>query len=82
MKEVDTFIGLGRKDRILTLLVEGEPEESFPPQLRYIDDGKGSLTEIEPLAADVRGSGSMRSKLKTETLRLLAPMLGVGFDDL
>ena len=84
MEEVNTFIVLGRRERILTLLVQGEPEQSFPPQLRYMDDGRGGVTEIEPLAADVRAKSSaeMRRKLKTEKLRLLAPILGVGFDDL
>ena len=83
MKEVDFFIKLGRRNHILTLLVSGEPDEAFPPQLRFVEiDGK--LEEIEPLAADVRADSlkAMKKKLKVEKLRLLAPMLGVGFDDL
>ena len=84
MKEIDTFIALGKRDKILTLLVSGEPEESFPPQLRFLTDDSGETVEIEPLAADVRAksAGAMLRKLRTEKLRLLAPMLGVGFDDL
>ncbi len=83
MKEVDAFIAMGRRDRILTLLVQGEPEDSFPPKLRYslVD---GEMVEVEPLAADVRGATlkEMTKKLKVEKLRILAPILGVGFDDL
>ncbi len=84
MKEIDAFIALGRRDRILTLLISGEPEQSFPPQLRFAADDGGAVTELEPLAADVRSksAGRMKRKLGTEMLRLLAPMLGVGFDDL
>jgi WD40 repeat protein len=83
MKEIDAFIAMGRRNRILTLLVEGEPEDAFPPQLRYslVD---GIMTEIEPLAADVRGATlkEMISKMKVEKLRILAPILNVAFDDL
>ncbi len=40
--------------------------------------------EMEPLAADVRGKNKrdVLKVMKTEKLRLIAPMLGVGFDDL
>lgn len=83
MKEIDAFIAMGRRNRILTLLVEGEPKDAFPPQLRYslVD---GIMTEIEPLAADVRGVTlkEMISKMKVEKLRILAPILSVAFDDL
>jgi WD40 repeat protein len=84
LKEIDTFIELGKRDHILTLLAEGEPEESFPEQLRFITSADGTAEEIEPLAADIRAADwpGMKKKLKTEKLRLLAPMLGVAFDDL
>jgi WD40 repeat protein len=84
MAEVNYFIDAGRRDRILTLLVAGEPDESFPEQLRFVPDGEGGFTEREPLAADLRAPDLrvMKKKLRTEKLRLLAPMLGVGFDDL
>ena len=79
MAEIDYFIALGRRDRILTVLVSGEPEESFPAQLRFVDG-----EEREPLAADVRAASTAMSlrKVRGEKLRLLAPMLGVGYDDL
>ncbi|MDR0434660.1 MAG: toll/interleukin-1 receptor domain-containing protein [Gracilibacteraceae bacterium] len=84
MAEVDHFIATGRRDRILTLLAAGEPDESFPPQLRFLPDENGGMRELEPLAADLRAPTvrAMRRKLRVEKLRLLAPMLGVGFDDL
>jgi len=83
MREIDLFIEMGRRDRILTLLIEGEPGESFPEQLRFVQTERGVI-EREPLAADIRAKseGGRQRKLKVEKLRLLAPMLGVGFDDL
>ncbi|MDR1603198.1 MAG: TIR domain-containing protein [Gracilibacteraceae bacterium] len=84
LAEIDYFIQAGRRDKILTILAAGEPEESFPSQLRFVSDEAGGLTELEPLAADLRAPNirAMRRKLRVEKLRLLAPMLGVGFDDL
>lgn len=83
MAELEYFISLGRKDHILVILVEGEPQDSFPQQLRYslVD---GVWKEVEPLAGDVRAATLSESlkKLKSEKLRVLAPMLGVNFDQL
>lgn len=90
--EVQRFRDTGRDDRILALLVEGEPRQSFPPALleirRNIADGQQirheAIEEVEPLAADVRPNGmDRRSYLRhMASLRLLAPLLGVRFDDL
>ena len=73
MKEIDTFIQLGKRDHILAILLKGEPEESFPTQLRTVI--KNGIEEaIEPLAADVRGDTLSESlkKLRKEKLRLIA----------
>ena len=92
LKEIETFKKLHGHERILALLIEGEPAESFPEQLRFIKEEKvledGAVVEItievEPLAADIRADTrrQMFKKLKTEVLRLLAPMLNCRFDDL
>ncbi len=84
MAEINYFIELGRRDRILPILVSGEPEQSFPDCLRYVYDEHGQRKEVEPLAADVRAKDTRSRKklLKAETLRLIAPMLHVGYDDL
>ena len=37
MEELRYFLSLGRQDRILTVLVEGEPEEAFPEQIRFLE---------------------------------------------
>ena len=83
MAELRYFLSLGRRDHVLTVLTEGEPEESFPEELRYVTvDGKA--VEKEPLAADVRAEDldGMLKKLKREKLRIIAPILGVNYDDL
>ena len=83
MLELDYFISLGRRDRILAVLVRGEPEDAFPRQLRFMET-EGGTVELEPLAADVRAESvpDALKKLRREVLRVLAPMLGVSYDQL
>ncbi len=84
LREVEYFIQRKGRDRVLAVLVEGEPEDSFPELLRFDVLEDGTRLEREPLAADLRGAdeAERRRRLKAETQRLLAPMLGVSFDDL
>lgn len=79
-KEIDTFISLHGREHILAILVEGEPQESFPEKLQIDEEGN----PVEPLAADVRGATrrEMDRKLKTELIRLAAPLLHCSYDDL
>ncbi|MCR5312004.1 MAG: TIR domain-containing protein [Lachnospiraceae bacterium] len=79
-KEIETFISLHGRDHVLAVLIEGEPDESFPESLRT--DEKGD--PVEPLAADVRGATAKErnKKFKTEILRLVAPIIGCTYDDL
>lgn len=78
--EVDNFIAMHGREHVFAILAEGEPEESFPQQLLYDDDGK----PIEPLAADVRGADKreIHKKIKEEVIRLAAPMFELSYDDL
>ncbi len=80
MKEVDTFIEMHGREKILTVLVDGEPGESFPPQLLVDENGN----PVEPFAADVRGISKheVKKKLRTEILRIAAAILQVDYDDL
>ena len=79
-KEIDTFIKMHGREHVLAVLVEGEPDEAFPPQLLTDDEGNN----VEPLAADVRGASKseIKKKLKTEVVRLCAPLLYCSYDDL
>ena len=84
MRELEYFIDRHGRERVLTLLVEGDPEESFPETLLHYTDENGNAIDLEPLAADVRSdslSGSLK-RLRKEKLRILAPMLGTTFDGL
>ena len=94
MAELNYFRSLhvNSNHRILPLLLVGEPAESFPEVLRWemeevvSTDGSKHLErqEVEPLGADIRAVSirKQRKRLKTEYLRIAAPILGCGFDDL
>lgn len=79
-REIDTFIQMHDRHHVLAVLIEGEPNESFPPRLLVDEEGN----PVEPLAADVRGANykEVNSKLKTEVVRLAAPLLYCSYDDL
>ena len=91
-REIEAFLLTHTKDKVLTLLAEGEPEVAFPDSLCYEEkilhrpDGKAETVRerIEPMAADVRGADhrEIEKKLKEEFLRILAPMLGCTYDEL
>lgn len=92
-EEIKTFKRLGREDRILALIVDGEPnasegkagfraeDECFPEPMRYRVDANGELSSVrtEPIAADARKGKDGRENAK---LKLLAGLLGVGYDGL
>ncbi len=91
-KEIETFIEMHDREHVLAVLVEGEPDTSFLEELLYREveekqpDGSVIKTKIpvEPLAADVRGTKrrEIRRKIKSELLRLVAPMFDCNYDDL
>jgi tetratricopeptide (TPR) repeat protein len=90
-EEILAFKRLGRENQIFTLIIAGEPnatdmpgreeEECFPPALRFKLGMDGALSHVrtEPIAADARPGkdGKHRAALK-----LVAGLLGVGFDTL
>lgn len=83
-REVELYASYHGRSRIRIALVEGEPDESFPPLLMtktvVADDGTSTLVEEEPLAADFRDLS--RKHFDTERLRLVASIIGCGYDDL
>jgi WD40 repeat protein len=83
-QEIQYFAELGRADHILTLLVEGEPAEAFPPALRQIRLPGHEDPGAEPLAADVRPSAgeSRRERQRIAMLKLAARIVGCRFDEL
>ena len=91
-KEIETFVKLRGRQKVLAVLVEGEPSESFPDELLFetkvITKTDGSTEEVkvpvEPLAADVRGKNKKEilKNMDAELLRILAAMFHLNFDDL
>ena len=84
MKEVEFFAAHKGRERILLVLTDGRPAESIPDMLCWKLDQYGRRVRFEPLAAEARGETAAERirKLKVEKFRILAPILGVGFDDL
>ena len=80
-EEVRYFHELGRGDRILAMIVDGDPtaedpeQQCFPRALLTEPDG----TPCEPLAADARKWADGRSLAR---LKLVAGILGIRLDDL
>ena len=90
-EEIRFFKTLGRDQQVLCLIVDGEPnaretgheaaEEAFPEAVRFRVSPDGRITgeRVDPLAADVRPGHDSK---KDARLRLVAGILGLGFDEL
>ena len=53
-REIAYFLKHHSRDRLLAILISGDPDQSFPKQLVEIRDADGNLVEeIEPLAANI-----------------------------
>jgi hypothetical protein len=92
-QEIVDFKKLHGEDRVLALIVDGEPwasnssdpevaaTECFPKALRHRLGPDGVLSEqhAEPIAADAREGKDGR---ENAVIKLMAGLLGVGFDDL
>ncbi len=91
-EEIKAFKKLGREDRILALIIDGEPnasdakpgfkieDECFHEAMRYrFVDGEPTGIRSEPIAADAREVGDGKANAK---LKLLAGLLNINYDDL
>jgi WD40 repeat protein len=90
-EEIKLFKKMGKADRILCLIVDGEPnvsdkpeskeQECFHKALRYQIASDGTYTEerVEAIAADSRTG---KDSKKAARLKLIAGLLGVNFDEL
>lgn len=77
-REVETFIEAGHQDRILCIIVDGEPHAS-DPEIECLPPALLDPAVTEPLAADARKTGDGK---RVAVLKLLAAILDVPFDDL
>ena len=90
-EEILRFKGLGKSDKVLCLIVDGEPnasdkpdikaDECFPQSVKYdlTEDGELSKIRTEPIAADLREGKDGKANA---FLKLISGLLGVGFDEL
>jgi hypothetical protein len=88
-EEIRYFKSLGREDRVLAIILRGEPnasevpgresEECFAPALRHRITADGRLTDerTEPIAGDLRKGGDDR---RNAFLKAVAGITGLGFD--
>lgn len=87
-REIQHFISLGKRSRILTVLVAGEPRLShaggdpmaaFPSALNESPDDEPPVSTLDRLAADVRGMRWVRGE---PLLKLVSALIGAPFDEL
>ena len=82
-EELEHFIRLRGRERVIVLLVSGEPKDVFPKVLTEIERD-GEIVQIEPLAVDIRAESehAVLKNLGQERFRFFSSMLGVNYDDL
>ena len=81
-EEIRRFKMLGRAERVLAVIVDGDPaRECFPPALRYKVGADGEISEEreEPIAADARAQGDGKEIARQ---KVLAGLLGLGLDEI
>lgn len=81
-EEIRMFKAMGREDRILYIILNGEPGSNavcLPSWARRRVGVDGAETTVEPLAADARRG---KDGYRNATLKILARLLDVEFDGL
>ena len=85
-REIQYFIDRHGRNRILTVLAAGTPEESIPEIITtvYAQDGRTILERVEPLCAFLVDDSDRKvlKNLKEEFLRLVAAILNCPYDAL
>ena len=88
-KEIETFVELGRRDRIIPIIVEGRPysgnpaTECYNPSLlKYFPHSDNIDEDQEILGVNIHeeGSGSAYMKRERAVMQVVSRMLGVSFD--
>ena len=84
-REIETFLKTHSHDKVLTVLVDGEPYETIPEILQYreeVDPQTGAVTRVpvEPLSCDWRVG--KKAAYREELPRLAAVLLHCSYDEL
>lgn len=92
LKEIETFLETHNRKQVLLVLAEGEPNESFPEIMTYVDedvtDSEGKITKVrkrvEPLAVDVRGKSRVEilKAIDIAVIKLAATIFSLNYDEL
>ncbi len=89
--EIDTFVELGRRDRIIPIIVEGRPYSNDPATecynpslLKHFPHSDNIHEDREILGVNIHeeGSGSAYMKRERAVMQVVSRMLGVSFDRL
>lgn len=89
--EIDTFVELGRRDRIIPIIVEGRPysgdpaTECYNPSLlKHFPHSDNLDEDREILGVNIHeeGSGSAYMKRERAVMQVVSRMLGISFDRL
>ena len=87
--EIDTFVELGRRDRIIPIIVEGSPYSNDPATecynpslLKHFPHSDNIDEDREILGVNIHeeGSGSAFMKRERAVMQVVSRMLGVSFD--
>ena len=84
-QEIRYFTGKYGRDRVIAVLADGNPSESFSPLLLHTFDEAGNITgDTEPLAANIAGKNHTidRGAFRKEIVRVYAALIGCPFDAL
>lgn len=83
-REIDYFLSHHDRSNVFAVLASGEPIDVFPKALTQILHADGTVSEVEPLAVDVRADTEkgVKKKLKREITRLHAALIGCPYDAL
>ncbi len=85
LEEIRYFLSRHDHNHVLAILAEGTSDESFPRALREIYSADGELIDtVEPLAANIVADSDWKRRrlFRTESLRILAALIGCAYDDL
>lgn len=84
-REIETFLKTHSHDKVLTVLVDGEPYDTIPEILQYRDEtdpqtGEVTRVPVEPLSCDWRVG--KKTAYREELPRLAAVLLRCSYDEL
>ena len=82
-EEIQYFQKTHGNDRVIAVLIDGTPEESFSPRMLHVNSENG-IKDVEPLAANIVGKNHTlnRKAFVKEMTRVIAALLGCPFDTL